>query len=124
VTVEVIGNEENFLRRIPNMPLFMGSPKKERVITRHNFILRASELGVSGNIERLMSPSELLAREESSPDAKVARAQVGAIRELGFDVIFVEIDNNPGHAEIRPIGANLADETVQKALAAVFQFVQ
>lgn len=101
---------------------FMGSPKRPREITRHNFRLREGELGVSGNIKSKMSPEELLLQPGALPGARIATARVGDIRALGFEVEIAEVDGSPGHVEIRPITGDLSDKGTQEALAKLFSF--
>src|SRR2546423_13052156 len=97
-----ISADELLVRHIPGGTLWQAPGPR---ITSANFQLRhdRNETGVSVTRLKITTPQRLLelvggSRQQGS---RVAAVRVGDVRALGFQVVPVPLDEDPGHAEIR-----------------------
>lgn len=119
---EQIADDEWVYRRIPPTEIYFQPPDR---LTSANFKLRRDENGLSVNRASIVSAAAILALPSSIPGSRVAVARVSDIRRLtsgsgqplNLDVIIVEVDGIPGHAEIIGIRTDAA----AKALCKLFQ---
>lgn len=103
---EPISDDEVLLRRIPSGKPWLEPPDR---VTSANFKLGRDDKGLSVFRERFVSEAELLKRPDAIEGSLVVRATAGEVRRakngkqepLNLDVIPVDHDTNPGHAEIR-----------------------
>jgi len=125
-----IDDEEVVYRRIPPVMPFYAEPGR---ITRTNFSLdkRRGELGLSVYRASIVTSHDVLSRPEAIPDSLVASARVKDIRELiggdgkwlRLDVVIVDDQDNPGHAEIRSPELGVLTASASKALRGLFKLV-
>ncbi len=121
MALEHIGDEESVLRHIPGGTTWQAVGPR---ITSKNFELRPGETGVSVSRIALTTPEQLLARiGNTTTGSRIAIASVEAIRALGLDVVPDPKDYDHGHAEIRPLTADLGGHSLRRQLAALFGFV-
>ena len=123
-----IADDEILLRRIPPGTNWLEPPDR---ITSKNFKLdrRRGELGISVYRQAVVGPQELLARPGVSPGTVVYRATAGEVRALSnaagvhlkLDVIPVNDDDDPGHAEIRGPQPGRLSAAASKALRDLFR---
>lgn len=121
----VIRDDEVVLRRIPPT-----EPWVERGrMTTANFKLGRNELGLSVYRAAVVSAEAVLQRSDAIPGSRLVAATAGEIRALAdatgrslqLDIVRVDDEENPGHAEIRgPQPARLA-RAASKALRDVFR---
>ena len=103
---EPISDNEVLLRRIPSGKPWFEPPDR---VTSANFKLGKDDEGLSVFRERFVSTEELLRRPDTIDGSLVVRVTAGEVRQakngrqepLNLDVIPVDHDTNPGHAEIR-----------------------
>ena len=123
-----IGDDEILLRRIPPGTDWLEPPDR---ITSKNFKLdrRRGELGISVYRQSVVGPQELLARPGVTLNTVVYCATAGEVRALSnaagihlkLDVIPVNDDNDPGHAEIRGPQPGRLSAAASKALRDLFR---
>lgn len=128
---ERIADEEIVYRRIPPTLPFFEDPDR---VTSANFKLdeRKRELGLSVYRASIVTALDVLTRPDAIPGSRLAEASVGAIRKLragdgkplNLDVLPVDDDDNPGHAEIRPATPGTMGQSAAKALRGLFQLVE
>jgi len=122
--VDTIADDEVLLRHIPSGTLWQAPGPR---ITSANFQLRhdRNETGVSVTRLTITTPARLLELVASGPHqgSRVAAAQAGAIRALGFLVVPKPLPDDPGHSEIQSNQASLDDHACRKKLALLFQFL-
>ncbi len=120
-----IPDDEVVFRRIPSSAPWFEPPDS---ISSANFKLARNELGKSVYRAKIVTGAEVLAQPDAKPDSFLVQATVGDIRRLtnargqslDLDVIAVNDESDPGHAEIRgPTPGRLAP-AASKALQRVF----
>lgn len=127
---EPIADDEVVYCRIPPGDDWFELPNR---ITSANFKLdtKRHELGLSVYRTAVVTAQDVLAKPGARPRSGVASAIVGDIRRLcdktgqplHLDVIVVDDEDDPGHAEIRgPTPGRLA-EAASKALRDLFKLV-
>lgn len=117
-----VTDDETVLRHVPPGSTWVAPGPR---LSSMNFNPRPErgETGISVSRLRFTTPAALVARVgDPAGGSLVAEATVADIRRLGFDVVPVPLDDDPGHAEIRPVEP-LANRGVRKDLAAVFRFL-
>lgn len=127
---ERISDDEMVFRRIPPLDAFFEEPDR---ITSANFKLdrRKSEQGLSVYRATIVCPAAVLAKPEAIPGSKISSAVVRDIRQLRsstggwleLDVLIVDDEDNPGHAEIRGPQPGRLIESASKALRDLFRLV-
>lgn len=128
--VDRIDDDELVYRRVPPVTPWFEPPDQ---VSTANFKLdqRHGELGLSVYRASVVSAQEVLAKSDAIPGSHVTRARVGDIRALvngqqqplQLDVIIVDDENDPGHAEIRgPVAGRLAP-AASKALRELFELI-
>jgi hypothetical protein len=120
---EQVQDDEIVLRHIPGGTSHQTPPHGR--ISSVNFRLRPGETGYSVSRAVLTTPDQLMARlGDPATGSRIAAARVADLRALGFDVVPVPLAGiDEGHAEIRATTVNPNDKPVQRALAALFQYV-
>jgi hypothetical protein len=122
MTRDQVQDDELVLRHIPGGPSHQAPPDGR--ISSVNFRLRPNETGYSVSRAGLTTPDQLIARVGNpATGSRVAAARAADIRALGFEVVPDPLPDDPGHAEIRPTTADPNSKAVQRALAALFQYV-
>lgn len=123
-----IADEEIVYLRIPD-----GSPWREppNRITSANFKLnhKRGDLGLSVYRDIVVTSADVLAKPGVTPGCFLAAATVGKIRELKdgagnprcLDVIAVDDEDDPGHAEIRGPEPGKFKKSVPRALCDLFK---
>lgn len=119
--VEPVADDEVVLRHVPGGATWQAPPDGR--ISSVNFRLRPDETGYSVSRAVLTSADQLLARLGNlATGSRIAVARVADIRALGFEVVPDPIPDDSGHAEIRPVTADPATKSAQRALAAAFHY--
>jgi hypothetical protein len=103
---ETIADDEVLLRRIPSGTPWLEPPDR---VTSANFKLPSGHAGLSVYRQRFLTAVQLLRRAAAIPCACVVQATAGEVRSLkngkgeplNLDVIAVDDEDDPGHAEIR-----------------------
>ena len=98
-------------------------------ISSGNFKLDADEQGLSVYLASLVSVAEVLRKPDALPNSTVASVTVGQIRGLQdasgnrfpLDVVVVDDEDDPGHAEIRGPEPGGLSTPASKALRDLFQ---
>jgi hypothetical protein len=106
VSADPITDDEVLLRRIPPGTPYFEPPDR---VTSANFKLRKGEDGISVYRERFVSAEELLQKPDAIPGSFVVCATAGEVRNLkngkgeslNIDVVPVNHEIDPGHAELR-----------------------
>ena len=117
-----LADDEIVFRRIPPTTPWFESPDR---ISTANFKLnvREHELGLSVYRQAVVSPAEVLAKPAAIAGSLLVKCTIGEIRALKngkgeplqLDVIRVDDENNPGHAEIRgPTPGKLTDAATKR----------
>ena len=124
-----IGDDEVLYRRIPPGNDWLEPPDR---ISSLNFKRRRDERGLSVYRASVVSAQQVLDKPGALAGSRVAQATAGQIRgardaqgdPLGLDVIPVDDENDPGHAEIR--GATLIQRRTiaARALKELFRLSQ
>lgn len=118
----LVRDDEVVLRHIPGGPSWQAPPDGR--IASTNFRLRPGEEGLSVSRASLTAPRSLILRVgDPFTGSRVAAAQVGEVRALGFEIVPVPLLDDVGHAEIRPVTADLSQKSVRRDLALVFRYV-
>ena len=120
-----IADDEVLYRRIPPVLPWFEPPDR---FTSANFKLRDNELGLSVYRASIVDVATVLSKPEAIADSKVAQATAAQIRAarngkgepLGLDVVAVNDENNPGHAEIR----GTISTATARALKKLFKLVE
>lgn len=125
-----IPDDEVVYRRIPPVLPFFEEPDR---VTSSNFKLdrRRSELGLSVYRAAVVTMADVLQKPDAIANSRIVSARVGEIRQLiagdnsplQLDVIIVDDENNPGHAEIRSPQLGTLKESASKALQRLFKLV-
>jgi hypothetical protein len=117
-----VADDELILRHIPGGPSWQAPPDDR--ISSFNFLLRPGETGISVSRALLTQPAQMMARlGDPASGSKIAVARAGDIRLLGLEVVPVSLDDDPGHAEIRPASASPTAKSVRRKLAELFQYI-
>lgn len=120
----MIADDEILLLRIPPTPPWLVLPEH---ITSANYKLGKQEKGLSVYRERIVSPGDVLNKPGVPPGCLLVWATAGKVRSLKngkgeplfLDVIAVDDENDPGHAEIR----GRFSRSVAKSLSLLFRRV-
>ncbi|MBI1900485.1 MAG: hypothetical protein HYS13_05135 [Planctomycetia bacterium] len=125
---ERLADDEVVYRRIPAFKPWFEPPDR---IATGNFKLdrQRGDLGLSVYRASVVSADELVAKPDALPNSLVASALVGDIRALRsgddkplqLDVIAVNDENDPGHAEIRGPTPGTLSPAASNALRNLFQ---
>lgn len=121
-----IDDDEIILRHIPGGTTFQAPGPR---ITSVNFRPRKviGETDISVNRLRLTSPEQLLILAHGDPakGSRITWTTAAAIRALGVAVVPSPIEpHDPGHASLQSTdAADLENQSVQRALSKLFQFV-
>jgi hypothetical protein len=121
-----VTDDEIVYRRIPPVLPFFEEPDR---VTSQNFKLdrRRNEIGLSVYRSSAVTAAQVLQKPDAVPDSRIVAARVADIRNLhsgdgkplDLDVVIVDDENNPGHAEIRGI----LKESAAKALQRLFKLL-
>lgn len=122
---EPVRDDEVLLRRIRPGTDWFQPPDR---ISSLNFKLRRTELGLSVFRNGAVSEQGLLNRADTIAGSFIVRATAGDIRALSgmdgqslqLDVVAVDDEDNPGHAEIRGPTPGKLSERASKALRDLF----
>lgn len=121
-----IVDEEVLYRRIPPGSSWFEPPDR---ISSGNFKLRGDELGISVYRAVAVDMAGVLDKPEAVADSRIAKVTAGQIRAardgngnpLGLDVVPVNDENDPGHAEIR---GPVISSGAAKAMKNLFKLVE
>jgi hypothetical protein len=124
-----IADDEVLYRRIPPGKDWFEPPDR---ISSLNFQLRKGELGISVYRASLISASDVLKRPEAIVGSRIGMATAGQIRaardakgdRLDLDVVRVNDEKDPGHAEIRGTVLHKRGRVAAKALRKLFQLIE
>ena len=120
-----IADDEVLYRRIPPGEDWFEPPDQ---ISSLNFKLRPNELGISVCRAITVDVAEVLSKPGAIAGSRVAQVTVGQIRDardskgnpLHLDVVSVNDENDPGHAEIRGPVLGTHAKIAAKALKKLF----
>lgn len=123
-----ISDDEILYRRIRLASSWFQSPDR---ITSANFKLKPDEIGVSVYRAGIVDAANVLNRPEVKCECRVAAATAGQIRAakngkgepLNLDVVPVNDENDPGHAEIRGPVAGKISNRASKTLSGMFRLI-
>lgn len=128
---ERIPDEEIVYRRIPPSLPFFEDPDR---ITTQSFKLdrRRGDWGLSVYRATVVTSQDVLAKPEAVEGSHIASASVGDIRNLVggdgkkllLDVLIVDDEDNPGHAEIRGPQPGELSPSASKALRGLFKLLK
>ena len=123
-----IADEEVVYLRIPDSSPWFESPDR---ITTANFKLsrKRGDLGLSVYRNKIVSLDDVIAKPGATPGCFLTAATVGDIRGLTdgrgkplcLDVVAVDDDDDPGHAEIRGPEPGKLNRSASKALCDLFK---
>ena len=124
-----IADHEVLYRRIPPGEKWFQPPSR---ISSFNFKLRSGELGISVYRAVVVDVAGVLNNPEAVEGSRVAETTVGQIRAacngkgdpLRLDVIPVDDENDPGHAEIRGPDKGKISSGAANALRKLFKLVE
>ena len=126
-----IADDEVLFRRIPPGTKWFEPPDR---ISSINFKLRKNrqELGLSVYRANKVHAKDILDDPDAIPGSIIAKASAGDIRKLTdgngkpleLDVVVINDDNDPGHAEIRGPVLGVIKESASVALRKLFNIVQ
>ena len=124
-----IADDEILYRRIPPGSNWFEPPDR---VTSANFKLRPGEKGISVYRASVVEASAVLSRPDAISGSGIARATADDIRNLrngqgealDLDVVSVDDEDNPGHAEIRGNVAGRIPNSASRALARLFSIVK
>jgi len=127
---ERIPDDEIIYRRIPPLHDFFEEPDR---VTSANYKLdqRNAEFGLSVYRASVVTSEEVLQKPEAIAHSRIAAARVGEVRtlcggdgqHLRLDVIVVDDENDPGHAEIRGPQPGQLARSATKALQRLFRLI-
>ena len=128
-----ITDDEVLFRRIQPGNTWFEPPDR---LTSASFKLRRLEdgqyeEGLSVYRRAIVSAAEVLAKPEAKPGSILAHASAGEVRALrngvseplGLDVLAINDENDPGHAEIRGPEPRKISASASKKLAKLFRVV-
>jgi len=117
-------------RRIPPTIHWFEPPDR---VTSANFKLNRGrgDLGLSVYRRSVVTAQQVLEKPDAIPGSRVTQAKVGDIRTLmngqrqplQLDVIIVDDENNPGHAEIRGPEPGRLAPAASKVLQELFELL-
>ena len=123
-----INDEEIVYLRIPDGSPWFEPPDR---ITSANFKLnrKRGDVGLSVYRDRVVTPDEVLAKPAATSGCILASATTGDIRglldgtdkPLHLDVVAVDDENDPGHAEIRGPEPGKLKASASRALCGLFK---
>lgn len=124
-----IADDEVLYRRILSGESWFQPPDR---ISSGNFKLQGDELGVSVYRAVAVDAAGVLNKPEAVANSKVAEAMAGQIRAaqdgkgnpLSLDVVAINDENDPGHAEIRGPVPGVISKGAAKALRDLFKLVE
>lgn len=124
-----IADHEVLYRRIPPGETWFQPPHR---ISSGNFTLSGGELGLSVYRAAIVDAAGVLSKPEAIEGSRVAETTAGHIRAakngkgdaIGFEVIPVNDENDPGHAEIRAPNNGNISKSAAKALQRLFKLVK
>ena len=124
-----IADDEVLYRRIPPGKDWFEPPDR---ISSFNFKLPPDKLGISVYRAITVDVAGVLSAPRAIPGSGVARATAGQIRAaqdgngnpLALDVVPVDDENDPGHAEIRGPALKERPKIAAKALRKMFTLAQ
>ena len=124
-----IADDEVLYRRIPPGASWFEPPDR---ISSGNFKLRSDELGISVYRAVAVDVPSVLNKPEAVAESRVAGVTAGQIRAardgnrnpLGLDIVAVNDENDPGHAEIRGPVPGVISSGAAKALKKLFKLVE
>lgn len=129
-SARAIGDDEVLYRRIPPGEKWLEPPDR---LTTANFKLnrKRNELGLSVYRRAVVSAREVLDSGAAIPGSRLASATAGQVRALTnalgvplqLDVLAIDDEDNPGHAEIRGPEPGKLLAAASKALCNVFTLV-
>lgn len=135
---ERIADEEILYRRIPPGERWFEPPDR---ITSANFKLGTNEdgtkeEGLSVYRASIVTPAEVLEKPNAIPGSRIACAEAGKIRALQggdkkpghkkplhLDVVIVNDEDDPGHAEIRGPAEGKLSRSASQALKKLFRLL-
>ena len=120
---EQISDDEVLLRRIPFASPWIEPPDR---VTSCNFKLGRDDVGLSVYRERFVSAYQLTHKPGAIPGSLVVRTTAGVVRRarnangelLNLDVIAVNHEVDPGHAEIRGHFKTSVSKSLQRLFTA------
>lgn len=123
-----IADDEILYRRIPSGEKWFQPPDR---INSSNFKLRADEAGISVYRASVVDAAAVLGKPEALAGSKVACATAGQVRAakngkgepLHLDIVPVNDENDPGHAEIRGPIAGTISSSAANALRKLFKLL-
>lgn len=125
-----IDDDEIVYRRVPPTSPWM---EEEDRVTTANFKLnrKRGELGLSVYRSRIISMEDVLQHEDAIRGSRIAQAMVRDIRNLKnkadepllLDVVAVDDEDNPGHAEIRGPDPGTLTRAASRALQELFELI-
>jgi hypothetical protein len=123
-----IADDEAVYCRIPRSAPWFQEPDE---VTSANFKLdrRRGDLGISVYRSTVVTPQQVLEKPDAIAGSLIVEAPVGAIRRLcngvgqplDLDVIRIDDEQDPGHAEIRGPQPGRLAPAASKALADLFK---
>ena len=124
-----IADDEVLYRRIPPGESWFQPPDR---ISSGNFKLQGDELGISVYRAITVDVAGVLSKPEAIAGSRVAQTTAGQIRAasdtkgdpLGLDVVPVDDENDPGHAEIRGPVPAVISSSAAKALKKLFKLAE
>jgi len=127
VSERIIADDEVLYRRIPPGKDWFEPPDR---ISSFNFKLPPEKLGISVYRASVVDVLAVLRKPDAKPRSGVAQATVSKVRAaqdrkgtLDLDVMPVDDENDPGHAEIRGQALRERAKTAAKALRDVFRLI-
>lgn len=124
-----IGDDEVLYRRIPPGNDWFEPPDR---ISSLNFKLRRDERGLSVYRASVVSARQVLDKPGALPGSRVAQSTARQIRSagdakgvpLGLDLVAINDEDDPGHAEIRGTSLSQRRTSVARALKELFRLTQ
>jgi hypothetical protein len=125
VAEQSISDDEVLYRRIPPGETWFQEPDR---VTSGNF---KDDVGLSVYREKIIDRSAILSHPKAIPGSRLTRATAKQVRELtnakgellGLDVIVIDDEVDPGHAEVRFIPPKKLNQSVAHALRNIFKLV-
>ena len=125
-----LSDDEIVFRRIPPGIDFFTEPDR---VSTNNFRLdrKRGDVGLSVYRKSIVSANEVLNKPDAVPGSRLTLARVGDIRALHggdgnylrLDVVVVDDELDPGHAEIRGPELGVLSRSAGKALRDLFKLI-